>query len=214
MAGTDGLSGEDRARFLDGLILTGQFFWEPTGELCEQLYSGRIGGELSELARLLEGAEVAASVEVLAQWPKGFASAEELCTGLASEHTRLFVSSRGGVPAPPYQSVYEGEEGLLMGPAARDMEHRLAEVGVARTGPGGEPADHLAVELEYLVLLLEAAWEQDRPDLETEARNFAAEVMLPWVDSFSARLAGEENSPFHQAAAGLVKGLLGVLAAG
>lgn len=213
MTGINGLGADQKSRLLDGLILCGQFFWEPNLDLAAQILDGSLAAELIALGRMLP-AEAGEDCHTLGGFGQGITRAGELAALLSAAHTRLFVAARDNLGAPPYQSVYESKEGLLMGPAALEMERRLAQLNLARGERLTEPADHLSIELEYLVRLLEKGWTEDQPELIRQAVAFAKEVMVPWVTQFNARLGRETDCLFYPAAGRLTAALLNLIAAG
>jgi TorA-specific chaperone len=146
----------------------------------------------------------------MAAWLARRPDAAALCDELETAYVRLFVNHLGGVTAPLYHSVYQGE-GLTMGPPAQEMARRLAEAGLSLPPEVPEPADHLAVELEYLILLLEQGWQQGDPERLAEAAEFAGQFVLPWLVKLAERLAGETECPFYPQAVRLTQGLLSFL---
>lgn len=199
------LTASDWEACLNGLALLAQCFWPPEPELIEDLLSGRAQADLDRLAGLIGpsgGPEEPTGEEVDSIRGYVAATGEDLAVELEAAYIRLFGAARGGLIAPPYQSCYE-EAGLLMGRPAEMMAARLAEAGIDLSGRTAEPPDHLAVELEYLFLILEAAVVGGRPDDLAEAARFARTEMSPWLAEFTARLDGQAGAGFYQAAARL-----------
>jgi TorA maturation chaperone TorD len=195
----------DRETLLDGLALLARIFWGPEASLCQDL-CGYAQESLSRLTNLLSPPGPAAARE-LGNYLIPYDDPAELCARLEPAYVRLFVSDQGGVVAPLYHSCYQGE-GLLMGPPAQEMARRLEAAGLSLEDESAEPPDHLAVELEYLILLLEDGWSHDDPALLNETGEFAGNFMLPWTEAFLARLAGETDSRFYPLAAELLTALL------
>ncbi|RDB62787.1 hypothetical protein C1878_07080 [Gordonibacter sp. 28C] len=88
-------------------------------------------------------------------------SATDRRTQLACEYARVFLAAgvftRDRQTAVPYESVFTGEERIMMGVARDDVVARFLEDGF-RVNPNlHEPEDHLAFELEYLVNMNERA---------------------------------------------------------
>ena len=135
---------------------------------------------------------------------------------LEESYVRLFISNRGGISTPLYQSCYTNPErpeqpGPLMGKAARDMRRRLVSAGLSLDEKLGQLPDHLSVEIEYLYFLLQKPENREDNRSAIEARAFAAEVMLPWVRKFRKKLEGEEENRFYLRMAGLLVSLLKVI---
>jgi len=205
MATLSAVGAKERELILDGLALLARLFWGPDDSLCQVLY-GEGSRSLSELGLLLSPPGPAAARD-LEDALAGFPDSAQLCDQMETAHVRLFVSRQGGVTAPLYHSCYLGD-GLLMGPPAQEMARRLEAAGLCLEEGSSEPLDHLAVELEYLVLLLEEGWAHDDPALLAEAAEFAGGFMLPWVEAFLARLSGEAGPRLYPAAAELLTALL------
>jgi len=205
MSALSTVSEQEKELLLDGLTLLSRIFWGPEASLCQDLCAPS-QETLEQLGNLLSPPGPAAARE-LNQALSAFDDPAGLCAQLETAYVRLFVSDQGGVAAPLYHSCYQGE-GLLMGPPAREMAGRLEAAGLGLEEDSAEPPDHLAVELEYLILLLEDGWSHDDPALLNEAGEFAGNFMLPWVEAFLARLAGESDSRFYPLAAELLIALL------
>jgi TorA-specific chaperone len=134
--------------------------------------------------------------EFLAAWTTE--APEAFCAALEPEYVRLFVNTRGGVAAPPYESCWpETGQGGLMGPAARAMARRLDAAGLAVDA--AEPPDHLCVELEYLMLL--------RRQEAGEAADFARELGA-WVARFAEAARAAEPAEAYRTALTLLEAVL------
>ena len=120
---------------------------------------------------------------------------------LESEYVRLFITGRGGAVAPPYESCHTAAKPRTMGPSAQDMRQRLDAHGLTLDLPSNEPPDHIAVELELLYHLLATAWTSG-PELEAEARSFAADI-TPWLGRFRHALENGDAHPAYVATAEL-----------
>ncbi|NIQ90076.1 MAG: molecular chaperone TorD family protein, partial [Desulfobacterales bacterium] len=69
---------------------------------------------------------------------------------LEEGYVRLFISAKGGITAPLYESCYEFEGAPLMGRAAAEMKERFETKDLSVADTIQEPPDHLSIELEYL----------------------------------------------------------------
>jgi len=126
---------------------------------------------------------------------------DALVDELQIEHVRLFVAGRGGVVAPPYESCHQGDTPAVMTDVTLAMRDRLADAGLEISLTSNEPPDHIALELEFLYLLLVSAWPEEDAELEAEARAFAGETMLPWVSRFrEAIMQGKPHPVFAHSA--------------
>lgn len=110
---------------------------------------------------------------------------------LAADFAELFLAdARSG--APPYASLYLDERQGFLGAPAERMEARLAEAGFAVKREVGEPADHLAVMLDYLGHRLERLAETEGAEtvsLRRELATFLEHELCSWLPRLVARSA-------------------------
>lgn len=171
-----------------------ELFANPEAELLDALS----GNEVEELAGLL-GVEAPAK------------STYELSReDLAEVFTGLFVARMGGVPAPPYGSVYL-DGGLLMGASTGQVAEKYSEQGLVFEDTT-EPPDYLATELEFLYFLVgkeEAGFKQRDLAVAKKATSsqceFLEQCLLPWLEPFAERLAKiDEETIYHWGAISLL----------
>ena len=108
---------------------------------------------------------------------------------LRIEYTRLFINAVPHVTVPPYASVYLDGSGILQGPTTGRTRDFYREHGYDLASET-EPADHLALELDFLAALT------------GEGRLEAEEVFLrtlfrPWFTRFKERCMQEVRHPFY-----------------
>ncbi|MES9994663.1 molecular chaperone TorD family protein [Desulfovibrio aminophilus] len=186
--------------FLDALLGGLQsLFWGPTPDRWPDLAQG-----FRELARAAsDDPRLGSPLQALAEaFPEPLTPAE--ADGLSAAHVALFVSAKGGVPAPPYHSCHDGGPRRVLGPTAQEMRRLLQAEDLEPAT--GEPPDHLCVELDYLRRLLA----QGR---EIEASRFAAEVMRPWLGRFRDSLATADPPRLFAEAADLLLATIDTLTA-
>lgn len=113
-------------------------------------------------------------------------------TQLACEYARVFLAAgvftKDRQTAVPYESVFTGEERIMMGDARDDVVARFLEDGFQVNPDLHEPEDHLAFELEYLVDMNEraAAWAQAKDKAELRRNvvrqlEFIERHLLNWI---------------------------------
>jgi TorA maturation chaperone TorD len=111
---------------------------------------------------------------------------------LAVEYARVFLAAgvytQDRMTAVPYESVFTGEEHIMMGDARDDVVRRFAADGFKVNPDLHEPEDHLSFELEYLAHMSARAAELVAAgDTEALAANVARQVefmdkhVLNWV---------------------------------
>ena len=95
--------------------------------------------------------EIDEVVQKLSTFCSQFPPGEQRLNALWEHYIPLFET--GTVEAPPYASVYFGEEGLVLGKEAFNVQQFYANCGYCMGEKSGELPDHLAVELEFCALL-------------------------------------------------------------
>ena len=185
---------------LSALRFLCRFFWGPDPRQCREMMQGGFLSVFNSLKAVLPK-QAAGIVDAFGAFLKKQPEPEVLCRKLQITYTRLFVSDRGAVSAPIYQSCYQFDGAPLMGSPALRMRERLASAGLSLSGEGNEPPDHLAVELEYLYFLLATGRENKDPESVTLAVDFIASELSVWLPLFTARLSQiPAAGPFHLAA--------------
>ncbi|MHC4164799.1 MAG: TorD/DmsD family molecular chaperone [Planctomycetota bacterium] len=129
-------------------------------------------------------------------------SASPALDELQREYARLFVGPFT-VPAPPYGSVYLENEGRVLGESTMDVMARYAEEGLRTTLK--EPADHVAIELEYVYLLafreMEAAAAGDTgraARYRDKRQAFLRAHLGAWMPRLKERIAAHAQMDFYR----------------
>jgi TorA maturation chaperone TorD len=157
------------------------------------------GARAGTLARNLPNP--ATGAEPLAGALRALAAAT--CSEQDVEFARLFLHGRQLV-AHPFESVYHS--GRLHDPQCLDELARLyAQAGAHPDGSAALAPDHLAVELDFLALLLRGAADcAEASAARTTLLALAAELLdahlVPFAAAFSARLAALDPAPPFAAA--------------
>jgi len=145
--------------------------------------------------------------EIPAPPPAGATTVE-----LQTAYTDHFINRLGGVPAPPYGSVYLEKDERLMGQTTLHVAEAYRSRGLELEG-SGEPADYLPTELEFLYFLVEQEeqalgrrdLEAARTALEHQA-SFCRTLLHPWMPAFCDRLEMDgQTHPLYRWAAGLLR---------
>lgn len=108
---------------------------------------------------------------------------------LQAEYVRLFVNAPGGVPAPPYASVYIQGKGILK---QQGYEQAMAFYGRAGLEPAetSECEDHIGHELAFIGHLL------DHGQFEL-LDEFVAGHVMAWSPHFFQRLKTADPAYFY-----------------
>ncbi|KLV08720.1 molecular chaperone TorD [Photobacterium ganghwense] len=126
---------------------------------------------------------------------------------LAADFCGLFLSTpKSG--ALPYASMYVGESGLMNDKPAQDMNQLLDEYGIAQRKDFNEPADHLAIELDFLGnLIIMANQQKTEADAEPQMQaqlHFLENMLLNWLPAFTSAAKARDPFGFYAAAASLL----------
>ena len=112
---------------------------------------------------------------------------------LAADFTELFLmDAKAG--ASPYASVYQSDGGLLFQKPHDDMVALLKSQGLAVEARFNEPADHIAIQLDYLGNLIIKEGNQVSPAQAT----FIEQHLLSWVPQFVKSTDKVKNTGFYQ----------------
>lgn len=121
-------------------------------------------------------------------------------TELVVDYARLFVGPFK-VLAPPYGSVYLEKEGQVMGDSTVAVSRFYQEVGLKLDPELKDLPDHIAVELEFLYYLIFTG--RDRA-----YRQFLAQYLIPWIDSFCDAVELGARTEFYRSLAKVTRGFL------
>jgi TorA-specific chaperone len=122
---------------------------------------------------------------------------------LAADFSQLFLTdSKAG--APPYASVYHSKSGLLFQQPHHDMQAALNAQGLAIDSHFNEPADHIAIQLDYLGNLIMREGEQSNE----KQLEFIQTQIMTWLPSWVNATAKVHNSGFYQGVAQLLLAFL------
>jgi TorA maturation chaperone TorD len=182
--------------FLEGLKMIGSIFWGPSLEICAEMLGEPYLDRLQSLKSILPDRSIESLGQIVSTL-NSFPDGESLYQHLEEGYIRLFISAKGGITAPLYESCYEFEGAPLMGKAVEEMKERFEAKGLSISENIKEPPDHLSIELEYLYFLLDKGWGEQDDALVAEAVEFATETMLPWVSQLQERLGTEKECLFY-----------------
>jgi TorA-specific chaperone len=186
----------EQSILLEALRIMGQTFWGPSPEACTEMVKENYLNRLDSLTPVLK-TRTGDGLHEIGSIIRGFSDGDSLYQHLEEGYVRLFISAKGGITAPLYESCYEFEGAPLMGRAAIEMKERFEAKGLSVTDTIQQPPDHLSIELEYLYFLLDKGWRDKDDALVAEAVEFASQTLLPWISELSEKLASEEECRFY-----------------
>ncbi|KLV07112.1 molecular chaperone TorD [Photobacterium aquae] len=123
---------------------------------------------------------------------------------LAADFCGLFLSTpKSG--ALPYASMYVGESGLMNDKPAQDMNKLMDDYGIAQRKEFNEPADHLAVELDFMgnliIMANQQTSEEKTEELMQAQLDFLNTMLLNWLPTFTQATQSRDPFGFYAAAA-------------
>lgn len=166
--------------------------------------------------------------EMLADWP--LASERATARGLrelarhresgesaddvAADHMALFIGP-GHVPASPYESVHRSVEGLLFDEQTLQVREWYHRFGLTAPREGREPDDHIALELEFVAALLNAAIDafeaeadEDASMFVQSAAEFSAAHLTQWAPAWFGIVLTQSSTAFYRGVAQLGLGFV------
>lgn len=129
----------------------------------------------------------------------------EVHAAIRRDYTALFVGPRKKL-APPWESVYRSPERLVMQEPEREVVRAYASERVGFEGMGGHrPADHIALELQFVAILLERSFH--RRGARASLRRFFDQHLLQWVPALAADIRREARTDFFRGLGHALEGL-------
>ncbi|MGF1694695.1 molecular chaperone TorD [Vibrio kyushuensis] len=119
---------------------------------------------------------------------------------LSADFCDLFLKSDKD-SALPYASMYIGKSGLLNDVPAKEVAELMAQHGVTVDETLNEPADHLAVELDFLGNLIirsnELEQEKHLDEALAEQEQFISTHILTWTPQFNEKCQKLDEFGFY-----------------
>ena len=119
---------------------------------------------------------------------------------LAADFCELFLKTEKH-GALPYASMYIGKSGLLNDKPAEEMEKLMANFGFQVDENLKEPADHLAVELDFLGNMIirsnELEQEKHMEEAFEKQNEFIQQHLMTWLPQFAAKCKQLDEFGFY-----------------
>ncbi|OAN17704.1 molecular chaperone TorD [Photobacterium jeanii] len=177
-------------------------------ELTQQDLDNYFGGEMyTFLSGLGMTDELKAPVDGFRDAITRLQNREDAQLELAADFCGLFLSTpKSG--ALPYASIYLGKSGLLNDKPAQDMNALFNQYEIAQRKEFNEPADHLAIQLDFLGNLIILANQQQDDELREEVMQaqlkFIDEMLMSWLPQFLKDCQARDKFGFYAAAVNLL----------
>jgi TorA maturation chaperone TorD len=141
----------------------------------------------------------------------------DVLTELAVDYVRTFIGSgnTGYSAAYPYESVYTSPKRLMMQDARDEVLACYRSAGIAKQESWKEGEDHIALELEFLQILVERQLEAFNADDEAaclslllQQQAFLEDHLLSWYPFMAADIDTFSRTQFYQGLGKLTSGFL------
>lgn len=211
MENTDTVALSERliATYLAYGFLGKAFFEKPTLELLEQLKQDDLFADWPldcSNDAMKNGLETLQAF--LQEW-----QAEDF-DDVRRDFARLFIGPNR-LPAPPWESVYCNEEGLIFDKETLQVRLLYRQFGMAVPTVRNEPDDHFGLEMMFIAHLCQVALEGIRSeqsyytDLSLAAiDSFFRDHVCTWAYDFLADVAEAANTPYYRGLSLLASGTI------
>ncbi|MCX6078674.1 MAG: molecular chaperone TorD family protein [Chloroflexi bacterium] len=164
-----------------------------------------------------DNAEIQSGLQLLQKWA-GTGLSDEEFLNMQADYTRLFIGFEK-VAAPPWESVYFGDDYLIFQQRMLDVRSVYQRFGLEAEKIHQEPDDHIGLELAFMshlaALGIQALCDQDMArwdELLEGQREFLAIHLGAWAFAWCARVEENAKTDIYQGVALLTRGALSVLA--
>ncbi|WP_280770211.1 TorD/DmsD family molecular chaperone [Salipaludibacillus daqingensis] len=113
------------------------------------------------------------------------------------DYSKLFVGPFD-VLAPPYGSVYLEEARQIQGQSTRQVERLYEKAGIEKTADFHEPADHIAVELEFIYYLYYMYIDTNELNYLVLIKEFINNHLGRWIFQFTDRLEEHATHNYYK----------------
>ena len=184
--------------------LSSLFAKELTQEELDHYHSVEIRSFLNGLG---ENETLKPAIDTLVDALNRLQTREDAQLELSADFCDLFLKTdKHG--ALPYASMYIGKTGLLNDKPAKDMEDIMAKHNLVVNQDLKEPADHIAIELDFLGNLIirsnETELEEELEKSFAVQQQFIEQQLLTWVPKFNARCREIDSFGFYASIASLL----------
>ncbi|OEF10412.1 molecular chaperone TorD [Vibrio genomosp. F10] len=188
--------------------LSSLFAKELTEPDIEQYQSAQIRAFLTGLG---ENPSLKPAIDKLVDALNRLQDREDAQLELSADFCDLFLKSDKD-SALPYASIYIGEAGILNDTPAKEMADLMAKHNVAVHETLNEPADHIAIELDFLGHLIirsnEVEIEKHLDQALIEQERFISTYLLSWVPQFTHKCQQLDDFGFYAAVSELMSAFL------
>lgn len=200
------------ARYCALAFLKRAFLEEPTKEYLELLTEGDVLAYFPEVG---DDALLKSGYEALSFYLRdpGLLTKDSV-KKLGAEYLSLFIGPEK-LGAAPYESVYRSARPLVFQEHTMEVRAEYAKHGLIPERFQQEPDDHISLELDFMLRLVEKTMADIRAKRYSKARklmqaqkSFMTDHVMKWVPAFSAKVIESAKTDFYR---GIGKMLIGYL---
>ncbi len=186
---------------------------EITSELLKEMFNEKSPILKIEGLQEIPDDELKDGLEKLSNYLRGLKERdlEEARLELAVEYANLFLGIKGKPPHPS-ESAYRSEDHLIMQEPMDEVLHAYWDAGVNKEKKFTEPADHIAVELQFMAYLCRKTAEALGRNEKDNAlkylkmqRDFLRNHLSLWVSSFVKDILETAEVDFYKGIAIITK---------
>ena len=189
-----------------------EIYWWLSTTLATELSDEQLGK--------YQSAEIQAFLQGLAATPALTAPVEKLISSLAAanlrndarlelcaDYAQVFLGNSKS-SAPPYESVFTSENGHLMQEAYQQMTALLDEHNININDKYSEPADHIAIQLDFMGNLILKTLDSESEDAIRAhfalQHDFLQTHLLNWLGDFEMKVKACDKFGFYAAVVALL----------
>jgi len=186
---------------------------EVTTDLLKEMISGKSPILRVEGLEEVPDEELREGLKKLSGYLKGLKGRdlEQARLELAVEYANLFLGVKGKPPHPS-ESVYRSKDRLIMQEPMDEVLHAYWDAGVDKEKKFKEPADHIAVELQFMAYLCRRTAEALEKNKKDEAKkylrmqkDFLRNHLSLWVPPFVKDILETAEVDFYKGVAIITK---------
>ncbi|ULT55280.1 molecular chaperone TorD family protein [Neobacillus drentensis] len=127
------------------------------------------------------------------------------------EYCRLFIDP-GVLVAPPWESYYRSKEHLLFEEWTLQVRELYHQFGLQSIHENNEPEDHLLLEIEFMIFLIELSLQaldiEKVQELISSQIDFLKDHLTIWIPEFCKRVVDHTTSRLYLGAAMVLEDFL------
>ena len=135
-------------------------------------------------------------------------SIREAQLNIASDYAYLFLGAGGSAAVPPYMSVFTSDACTTHQQAETEVASLMAEYGLGVAIHHHEPADHIAILLEFMAFLCTEQEGNEHTVSLARQKNILKHFLLNWIPEFAELCRKASPTGFYTALASMTRNFL------